>query len=206
MPINLAELVQPRATAILSMEMQRGVVGDLSTLPALAELVAKTAMPARLAALMAAGRRAGAQVVFCNIVRRPDGKGSGVNAPLLARMAKQTGRQEEGSPTAQVIPELPVLAEDLVSTRYHGMSPFTGTSLDAWLRNLGIKTVIATGVSLNIGVIGMAIEAIGFGYSVVLARDCAIGVPTEYGEAVIKNSLALLGAVATSEEIIAAWR
>ena len=39
-------------------------------------------------------------------------------------------------------------------SRLHGMTPFTSTSLDQILRNLGIRTVVATGVSVNLGVIG----------------------------------------------------
>ena len=37
------------------------------------------------------------------------------------------------------------------------MTPFTSTSLDQILRNLGIRTVVATGVSVNLGVFGMAL-------------------------------------------------
>ena len=38
------------------------------------------------------------------------------------------------------------------------ISPFHGTELDAILRNLGVRTVVATGVSVNVGVLGMTIE------------------------------------------------
>ncbi len=48
------------------------------------------------------------------------------------------------------------------------MSPFTGTSLDTWLRSLGVETVVATGVSVNLGVLGLAIEAVNLGYRVVV--------------------------------------
>ena len=38
--------------------------------------------------------------------------------------------------------------------RLHGLTPFTGTSLDRVLRNMGIDTVVAIGNSVNIGVHG----------------------------------------------------
>src|SRR6185369_4963973 len=66
-----------------------------------------------------------------------------------------------GSHSARNIPEITPKPEDFVSSRYHGMSPFTGTSLDMALRNMGIKTVIATGVSLNVGIFAMVCEAVG---------------------------------------------
>ncbi len=39
MPVSLADLVEPAHTAVLTMEVQRGVVGDLSSFPQLAEAV-----------------------------------------------------------------------------------------------------------------------------------------------------------------------
>ena len=36
MPIDLNDLLDPSATAVVSMELQRGVVGDLSALPEIA--------------------------------------------------------------------------------------------------------------------------------------------------------------------------
>lgn len=205
MATALADLIEPKSTAIVCMEMQRGVVGDLSLLPPIAAAIARSGMPQRLAALMSDGRKAGAQVVFCNAVFRPDRKGSALNCPMFSRFAKVKGHMQEGTPSAEVIPALPVLPEDLVSARYHGMSPFTGTSLDAWLRNLGIRTVIATGVSLNIGILAMTLEAIGLGYRVVLPRDCASGTPDDYVEGMLANTYAPLATLSDGEAIRAVW-
>ena len=41
MPLDLAELLDPAHTAVLTMELQRGVVGDASIVPAVAEQVAE---------------------------------------------------------------------------------------------------------------------------------------------------------------------
>ena len=45
------------------------------------------------------------------------------------------------------------------------------------LRSCGASTVIATGASLNVGILGMVIEAINRGYDVAI--------PTDYAEAVL---------------------
>ena len=71
---------------------------------------------------------------------------------------------------------------DYVSARRHGVSPFGGTSLDATLRGLGVTTVVATGVSLNLGIPGLAIEAVNLGYRVVLPQDAVCGVPADYAD------------------------
>ena len=54
MPIDLAELTLPAHTAVLTMEIQRGVVGDLSTFPQLADAAAHVGViPATRAAASA---------------------------------------------------------------------------------------------------------------------------------------------------------
>ena len=59
----------------------------------------------------------------------------------------------------------------------HGMTPFTGTELDAVIRNLGVSTIVLMGVSLNLGIIGAALSALDHGYQVVIVRDAVIGLP-----------------------------
>jgi nicotinamidase-related amidase len=207
MPIKLSELLNPATTAVLCMEMQRGVVGDLSPMPQLADAVNAVGVKQNLASLLDAARSSGVQVVFCNALHRKDRKGSGINAPMLARSAKQGGEHlVEGSASADNIPELNRQPGDFVAGRYHGMSPFTGTSLDAALRNMGIKSIVATGVSLNVGVFAMVCEAVGLGYSVVVPRDCVAGLPADYAQAVLTHSLPVVAAVVTSGDIKAAWR
>ena len=104
------------------------------------------------------------------------------------------------------MPELGDDPRDIVVPRLHGMTPFTSTSLDQILRNLGIQTVVATGVSVNLGVFGMVLTALDLGYQVVLVRDAVAGVPAEYAQAVIENSLSLVSTVVTSDELVTAWK
>ena len=94
---------------------------------------------------------------------------------------------------------------DLVSHRRHGVSPFIGTDLDPTLRALGVSTVVATGVSLNLGIIGLAVEAVNLGYRVVLATDAVAGVPADFAADVLRHTLALVATLATVDEIIAAF-
>jgi nicotinamidase-related amidase len=91
------------------------------------------------------------------------------------------------------------------SRRAHGVSPFSGTSLDVTLRNLGVRTIVATGVSINVGVFGMVLEAVNLGYSAILPTDCVTGLPRDFASAVIEHSLALLATRVTSEQLIRLW-
>lgn len=197
--------VDPGSTAILSMEMQRGVVGDLSHIAPLVDAVTAGNVVANLAGLMRAGRAAGIPVVHCNAHFRADRKGSAKNCGMLAYAMKNPEQVLEGSPQAQVMPELGPEPGDFTIARYHGISPFSGTALDITLRNLGVKTVVVGGVSVNVGVFGLCVEAINLGYRVILPRDCVSGFPADYVDAVIANSLAHLCTVTTSAAVTAIW-
>jgi nicotinamidase-related amidase len=204
-PIDLSELADPAHTAVLTMEMQRGVIGDLASIPTLAKAAASTGIVDATARLLDAARRAGARVVHCTAQFRPDRAGSATNAPLLAVMLRNPGHLVVDSDAAQVMPELDPQPGDVISPRAHGLSPFTGTSLDITLRNLGVRSVVATGVSVNIGVFGLVLEAVNLGYSVVLATDCVTGVPAEYAAAVVDHSLSLMATCARADQLVEIW-
>ena len=187
------------------MEMQNGVVGPEAPLPQLAEAVRDGDVVGHAGRLMATGRAAGIPVIFCTVEHRPDGRDRPTNAPMFNAMRRYPGHMVSGSTSAAIVGGLGFCAADLVSSRAHGMSPFTGTSLDATLRTLNIRTVVATGVSLNVGIFAMAVEAVGLGYSVVIPRDCVAGVPPEYGAQVLQNSLSVLATVTDAATLAALW-
>ncbi len=205
MPLDLTALLDPTHTAVLTMELQRGVMGDLAMIPDLRDEVNAIGMLERVSALLAAARTAGAVVVHCTAEFREDRRGSGTNAPMLRASAK-SGNLTAGTPSVELVPELGLQPSDLVVPRLHGMAPFTGTSLDAVLRNLGVTTVVAAGVSLNVGVTGMVIEAVGLGYQVVVPPDAVAGVPHEYAEQVLTHTIPVIANQVPTERIIEAWQ
>jgi nicotinamidase-related amidase len=204
MPIEVSVLLAPSRTAIVTSEVQNGVVGEPSALPALAE-EARAAMLPNLARLLPVARAAGVQVVHCTAFRRADGKGSNSNARLFAGVRKSPVALLPGTSAVDVVPELGPEPEDLVLTRTHGLSPMAGTDLDPVLRNLGIGTIVVTGASVNIAVTNLVMDAVNHGYSVVLPRDAVAGWPRDYANAVIDNTLSLLAWVVTTDDLITAW-
>jgi len=207
----LRRIVEPAQTALLTMELQQGVVGSHGLFPALVDEVARTGMLATVGGLCAAARDAGARVVHCTAESRADGAGAATNCKILALAARRrreqgSGATDRGTPGVLLVPELGDDPRDIVVPRLHGMTPFTATSLDQILRNLGVTTVVATGVSVNLGVFGMVLTALDLGYQVVLVRDGVAGVPPEYAQAVIDNSLTLISTVVTSAELLQAWK
>jgi len=201
------ELVAPGHTAVVINEMQRGTVGDRAGLPMLVE--AGRPAVAGAARLVRAARAAGVEVVHCVAASRVDLKAS-MNNTVFARRARKDAEKHPRNATdvaafAEVVPEIGVEPSDLVVSRLHGMSPFTDTGLDMMLRNMAVSTVVAAGVSLNIGVTGLVIEAVNRAYDVVLVRDACAGVPPEYGDMVIDNSLSLISRVTTVDELSSIW-
>lgn len=202
MATDLAGHVQPAHTAVLTMEMQRGVIGDLANLPELAAEAAATGIVGRTAELLRAARAAGVPVVHCVFESTETAE---LNAPILSAMAHLPHRLAPGSEAADLVPELDAQLEDLIESRGHGVSPFGRTLLDATLRRLTVSTVVIAGVSVNLGVLGMAIEAVNAGFRAVVATDAVCGLPRDYAEAVMRYSVALVATRATVQEIIEAW-
>lgn len=206
MPPPLEQLVAPAHTALVTQECQMGVIGERAVFPALAEVVRSTGVVTAVARLAAGARDAGVDVVHCLALRRPDGRGANTNARLFAAAAKAPVVLAPGSPEAEVVPEIGVADQDLVSQRLHGLGPMAGTDLDPLLRNLGVRTIVAVGVSVNVGMTNFVMDAVNAGYQVVLPRDAVAGVPAGYADAVIDNTLSLLATVTTSEAVLAAWQ
>ena len=88
MPPDLFALLDPEHTAVLTMELQRGVVGDSSAIAPLADEVAARGIVAVAARVVDAARSVGARVVHCTAEFRADRAGSRINAPLLRGLAK----------------------------------------------------------------------------------------------------------------------
>lgn len=198
-------ICDPETTAVVTMELQRGVVGDLATMPALAEAAAARGALEAAGRLVAGARASGVTVVHARVAWREDRRGTPATTPLVASLARRPEHLLEGTAAIEAVPELGDTGADLVSWRRHGLTPFTGTDLDALLRSCGIDTVVAAGVSLNVGVLGMCLGAADLGYRVVAASDAVVGVPVEYGDAVLANSLAGVATARTVEELLADW-
>ena len=204
MPLDLAALLAPAHTAVITSEVQNGVVGERSALPQLAEAARATVIP-NTARLCGAARAVGAQVVHATAERRADGKGSNTNCRLFLGVRKSPVALLPGTHEVQVVPELGPEPDDLVLTRLHGLNPMAGTDLDPVLRNLGISTLVVTGVSVNVAITNLVMDAVNLGYQVVLPRDAVAGLPADYADAVIDNTLALLATVTTTDDVLAAW-
>jgi nicotinamidase-related amidase len=205
--MELADLVEPRTTAVLVSEMQRAIVGDLVSpaMSALAEAVSASGIVANTVRLLGGARAANAKVVHATLQFRRGRAGVRIVTPLMAVTMRDPDYLLAGSEQAQIMPELGPADTDIVAARLHGMSAFTGTDLDMILRSLDITTLVICGVSLNEAIIGASIEAVNLGYRVVIVRDAVLGMPPPFAEDMLKYAFSLLGKIATTDDILDAW-
>jgi len=202
--MDLAQLVDPAHTALVTQECQNGVIGEQAVFPELA-VAARAGMIGNAARLTKAARAVGVQVVHCLALRRADGLGSSSNARIFGAARKSGVVLLPGSEAAALVPEIGVDDTDIVLTRYHGLGPMGGTDLDAVLRAVGATTVVGIGVSVNVGMTNFVMDAVNAGYQFVLPRDAVAGIPASYADAVIDNTLALLATVVTTDDVVTAW-
>lgn len=182
MPFDLTPHLDPSTTAILVFECQEGVIGEGSHLPSLAASARAGNMIENISELLDGARRAGVAVFYCKVAKRKDGIGNPFNTPIEMRLRAQSPESTAGPDMGDIVSALAPLPSDVVVARQHGLTGFYESGLDAFLRNTGVRTVVLTGVSVNIGVLGTAIEAVNRGYTVVVPSDCVAGDPPEYAE------------------------
>ena len=120
----------------------------------------KAIVPAT-AQLLDAARAANVPVIFCNDAHLP-----GIDREL----ALWGDHAIAGTPGAQVIPELNVSEKDYIvpKRRYSG---FFQTDLDILLKELGVKTVVMTGLHAHMCVRHTSADAYCLGYDVVVAKE-----------------------------------
>lgn len=205
MALDLRSLLDPMTTAVVTSECQNGVLGPQSSLPDLAAIAHERAVP-NGARLVHAARVAGVQVIHAVFWRRPDFRGGNTNGRLFVAMQKHGAvAMEPGSELAMPIDEFGHSPDDMILGRYHGLDPMGCTDLDPVLRNLGIRTVVVVGVSVNVALMGLSIGLVNHGYQVVVPRDAVAGVPVDYAESLLDNTYQFISTVVTADDVIGAW-
>jgi nicotinamidase-related amidase len=184
-------------------ECQRGVVGDLSVLPELAEM-ARPALE-RMGALAHHARSAGVTVAHLTYAPMPGGRATNRRSPLTQATAASAdwGPDRRG---AEIVAEVGRDRDDLVFERHQGISPVHRTEVLAVLRNMGVDEVVVAGVSTNLAIPLVAVAAADEDFSVTVVTDATIGIPRSHHESMLRYSLAFVARLATVDELASAWR
>ncbi|WP_280424613.1 cysteine hydrolase family protein [Nocardia carnea] len=195
-------VLDPARTALVNIHWQTDIVTPTGAFaPFFAESVIRNGVIGTAAALLAAFRAASAPVVFARAAFAPGYPELILNTGLN-RAIVDLGALVEGSPGAQIIPEMaPLPTEPVVG--HPGVSAFPSTALDTILRRAAVDTVVVTGVATNVTVEGTARDAIELGYHVILVSDACAAATDEAHEATL-GTFGLLGRVATADQVTTA--
>jgi nicotinamidase-related amidase len=159
MPDRLS--LNPRASALLVMDVQTAVVEMIAT---------DKALLTRTASLIEAARKAGMRVIYVVVGFRA---GYPEVSPRNASFGpiRESGRFAEGSPGIEVHPAVAPAPGDVIVTK-HRVSAFVGTDLEMILCANGIDTLILTGIATSGVVLSTVRHAADADYRVVVVEDC----------------------------------
>ncbi|MET0713011.1 MAG: cysteine hydrolase [Jiangellaceae bacterium] len=200
--MSIRGLAGPSKTALVISECQNGMTNpEYATNKPLVEQVTSRRMIENIAALAARLRPLGVPVFHVTIAAYPGFRAWKSNCLLAGSLTKRP--LVIGDPSVDIHPLLTPEPDDYVVQRHRGLTSFHGTELEPLLNNLGIETVIMTGVSANVAINGSTIEAVNRGFSVVMPQDCVAGATEETHNFMLENILRLLATITTSDEVAA---
>lgn len=204
MPKTLAEKVAPEHTALLVIDVQNDFCHDegIQARRGLATSFAQEMVP-RLQKFLDEARRYKTFIVFVRTILTewsisPVSHERQMRFPEHLRLLCVEGW---GTEFYQVSPQ----EGECVVTK-HRYSAFQGTDLELILKSRGIKTLILTGVATGVCVESTARHGYMEDFYIVLATDCAAARSIEEHNAAISNIDKYFGTVATSKEIVSAWK
>ncbi|MFQ5693717.1 MAG: cysteine hydrolase family protein [Nitrospinota bacterium] len=204
--VALAEWVDPASSALIVIDVQNdfchseGGFGRLGV-----DLGPIQACLSRLRRLMEEARGAGVPVVIFRVARSPHSEW-----PAKERLERLNFGPDrvpiavEGTWGAELCEGFEPKPGDILITKNRS-GGFTGTNLDLILRNLGVKTIIMTGVATNVCVESTAREGFMLDYNVVVVDDACATVSRELHEGTLENIRRFFGRVETVEGVIGAW-
>ena len=186
--------IDPRNTALVLIDLQRGIVA-LPCAPRSGLEVVRNG--ARLAARF---RALGATVVLVRVAFQPDLK------DVLRPPADAPSRFDPGAlppDWSDLAPGIGPESGDLVIVKRQ-WGAFHGTDLDLQLRRRGVRTLVLGGLSTNIGVESTARSAFEHGYAQIFAEDAMAGGSAEAHAFAVRQIFPRLGFVRSTDEVLSA--
>jgi len=182
--------LDPKTTALVVIDLQKGIVARQSGPYAAAHVVARSA------ALADAFRAAGATVVLVNVAFARDKR------DLLTPPVDSPNPPSELPPDwSQLVPEIGPRDGDLLITK-HQWGAFYGTELDLQLRRRSVRTIVLCGIATNFGVESTARDGWERGYALVFAEDAMAGLTSEAHRFAVSTIFPRLGRIRSTDQIL----
>ena len=213
-PETLEELVDPKQTALVVVDMQNDLVSPEGYL---AVNDGQDVSPNRsiiqpLQNLIEKAREAGIPIVFVHYTVDPEHRLTNP-AWVYSHLRERPGGGHmtlvsleacfEGTWGWEIVPELKPEPEDIIIRKQH-LGGFWGTNLDKVLRGNGIKSVLVTGTATSGCVLDTAVGAAANDYYTIVAKDCVASNDLEAHELGLTFLMERYDHP-TSEEVVTAW-
>lgn len=211
LPEGFDAFLDPRHTAVVSIDMHRGHLEDSPECPCPAPRAREIVEP--LNRFHAAARAAGVPVIHVRSVLRRNGVDDLQGVPSAWRLTfplhvgpipNADEHAIEGTRWTEFVTE--VHDEDLVVSGKKRLSPFYATDLEFLLRQLGRKAIVLDGGMADCCVLNAAFEGSNMGFRVVVAGDLVRGTDKAMEEAALKIVSLHLGLVMDADDILGSWR
>lgn len=208
---NFADYLDPRTTAVVSIDMHRGHLDDDPACPCPAPRAREVVAP--IDGFHDEARALGVRIVHVKSVLRPDGSDDlrGIPAawrrtfPLhVGEIPNADAHALEGSKWTEWVTR--VEPGDLRVDSKRRLSAFYPTDLDFLLRNQRIETVVLDGGFTDCCVLNTAFDANNHNYRVIVLRDLVRGTDTRLESAALAMVSLHLGLVMESRELLRQWR
>lgn len=183
--------LEPRRSAVLSMDLQAGVVSVY---------VKDDGLIPRVAGLVEEARRAGLLIIHVKVGFRPNVPEASPRNRFLSAVKASPRHQEffQGESGA-IHPALTPRDGDLIVTKTR-VSAFPGTDLELLLRAHGIETLILLGVATGGVVLATLLAAFDADYELIVIRDCRADLDAELHEALLTRQFPRIATVLTADE------
>jgi nicotinamidase-related amidase len=193
MPIEPA--LDPARTAVLSMDMQAGIVSIYAG-------EQQDAFTARAAGVLGRCRDRGMTVIHVQVGFRPGMPEISPRNALFAAIRTNPQRQQlfQGD-AGKIHPAVAPVGEDIVITK-HRISAFTGTDLDMILRAKEIDTLVLFGIATSGVVLSTLLDAVDADYRVIVVKDCCADQDADVHSVLLEKVFPRRGTVVTSAELL----
>jgi len=193
MPIEPA--LDPARTAVLSMDMQAGIVsiyaGDQ-----------QDAFTARAAGVLGRCRDRGMTIKQPQVGFRPGmPEISPRNALFSAIRTSERHQQLFKGDAGKIHPAVAPVGEDIVIVK-HRISAFMGTDLDMILRAKEIDTLVLFGIATSGVVLSTLLDAIDADYRAIVIKDCCADQDEDVQSVLLEKLFPRRGTVVTSAELL----
>jgi nicotinamidase-related amidase len=193
MPIEPA--LDPAHTAVLSMDMQAGIVSIYAG-------EQQDAFTARAAGVLGRCRDRDMTVIHVQVGFRPGmPEISPRNALFAAIRTSERHQQLFKGDAGRIHPAVAPVDEDIVIVK-HRISAFTGTDLDMILRAKEIDTLVLFGIATSGVVLSTLLDAVDADYRAIVIKDCCADQDADVHSILLEKVFPRRGTVMTSAELL----